>query len=41
MPIVNGDNQIENLRQADQTWTVRLIDTDFAALMFAGTEGGV
>ena len=32
---VNGDNQIENLRQPDQTWTVRLIDTDFAALMFA------
>jgi adenine-specific DNA-methyltransferase len=38
---VNGDHQIENLRQADQTWTVRLIDTDFPALMFSTAEGGV
>lgn len=32
---VNGDNNIENLRRADETWKVRLIEEDFHARMFA------
>jgi adenine-specific DNA-methyltransferase len=35
---VNGDNNLENLRGADQTWKVRLIEEDFHRLMF-GMEG--
>jgi adenine-specific DNA-methyltransferase len=31
---VNGDNNLENLRQADETWKVRLIEEDFHRLMF-------
>ena len=31
---VNGDNNLENLRRADQTWKVRLIEADFHRLMF-------
>jgi len=31
---VNGDNNLENLRGADQTWKVRLIEQDFHRLMF-------
>jgi len=31
---VNGDNNLENLRRAGQTWRVRLIDEEFNKLMF-------
>ncbi len=31
---VNGDNNLENLRRADRTWKVRLIEEDFHRLMF-------
>ena len=31
---VNGDNNLENLRRADETWKVRLIEEDFNRLMF-------
>jgi adenine-specific DNA-methyltransferase len=31
---VNGDNTLENLRAADQTWKVRLIEEEFQRLMF-------
>lgn len=31
---VNGDNNLENLRRANQTWKVRLIEEEFARLMF-------
>ena len=31
---VNGDNNLENLRRADQTWKVRLIEEEFKRLMF-------
>lgn len=31
---VNGDNNLENLRQPDDTWKVRLIEEDFHRLMF-------
>lgn len=31
---VNGDNNLENLRRPDQTWKVRLIEEEFARLMF-------
>ncbi|GIW20835.1 MAG: hypothetical protein KatS3mg065_1131 [Chloroflexota bacterium] len=31
---VNGDNNLENLRKADQTWNVRLIEEEFKRLMF-------
>lgn len=33
---VNGDNSIENLRRPDQTWKVRIIEQEFARLMFDG-----
>ena len=32
---VNGDNNLENLRRGDQTWKVRLIEEEFARLMFS------
>jgi adenine-specific DNA-methyltransferase len=35
---VNGGNNLENLKAADDTWKVRLIEEDFHRLMF-GTEG--
>lgn len=35
---VNGDNNLENLRQLDDNWKVRLIEEDFHRLMFQ--EGG-
>lgn len=35
---VNGDNNLENLKGADDTWKVRLIEEDFHRLMF-DTEG--
>jgi adenine-specific DNA-methyltransferase len=35
---VNGDNNLENLKAADETWKVRLIEEDFHRLMF-DTEG--
>ena len=31
---VNGDNNLENLRRLDQTWTVRLIEEESKRLMF-------
>jgi adenine-specific DNA-methyltransferase len=31
---VNGDNNLENLREPDQTWKVRLTETEFHRLMF-------
>jgi adenine-specific DNA-methyltransferase len=31
---VDGDNNVENLRRADRTWKVRLIEEDFQELMF-------
>jgi adenine-specific DNA-methyltransferase len=31
---VNGDNNLENLQQPDDTWKVRLIEEDFHRLMF-------
>ncbi len=31
---VNGDNNLENLKRADDTWKVRLIEEDFHRLMF-------
>ena len=31
---VNGDNNLENLRRADQTWKVRLTEEEFKRLMF-------
>lgn len=36
---VNGDNNLENLKTADDTWKVRLIEEDFHRLMF--DAGGV
>jgi adenine-specific DNA-methyltransferase len=35
---VNGDNNLENLKQPDDTWKVRMIEEDFHRLMF-DTEG--
>lgn len=35
---VNGDNNLENLKTAEDTWKVRLIEEDFHRLMF-DTEG--
>ena len=35
---VNGDNNLENLRQPDDTWKVRLIEEDFHRLMFEEAE---
>jgi adenine-specific DNA-methyltransferase len=35
---VNGDNNLENLRQPDDTWKVRLIEADFHRLMFEEAE---
>ena len=35
---VNGDNNLENLKAADDTWKVHLIEEDFHRLMF-DTEG--
>ena len=32
--LINGDNNMENLRQPDETWKVRLIEEDFHRLMF-------
>jgi len=31
---INGDNNLENLRRADQTWKVRMIEPEFQRLMF-------
>ena len=31
---VNGDNNLENLRRADQTWKVRLTEEEFQRVMF-------
>src|SRR5205823_3678432 len=31
---VNGDNNLENLKRADETWKVRLIEEEFKRLMF-------
>ncbi len=31
---VNGDNNLENLRRANHTWKVRLIEEDFHRVMF-------
>jgi adenine-specific DNA-methyltransferase len=31
---VNGDNNLDNLRRADETWKVRLIEQEFQRLMF-------
>lgn len=31
---VNGDNNLENLRKADQTWKVRMIEEEFKRLIF-------
>lgn len=38
---VNGDNNLENLRPANQTWRVRLIDAEFQRLMFDTEDVGV
>jgi adenine-specific DNA-methyltransferase len=35
---VNGDNTLENLRQDEDTWKVRLIEQDFQRLMFDAWE---
>lgn len=35
---VNGDNNLENLRQPDDTWKLRLIEEDFHRLMFEEAE---
>jgi adenine-specific DNA-methyltransferase len=35
---VNGDNNLENLCQPDDTWKVRLIEEDFHRLMFEEVE---
>ena len=35
---VNGDNTLENIRLADESWKVRLTEEDFQRLMFEGTE---
>jgi adenine-specific DNA-methyltransferase len=35
---VNGDNNLENLRRADETWKVRLIEEEFKRLMFEGKD---
>lgn len=35
---VNGDNNLENLRQGEQTWKVRLIEEEFRRLMFDNRE---
>ena len=32
---VNGDQNLERLRDPDETWTVRMIEADFQRLMFA------
>jgi adenine-specific DNA-methyltransferase len=31
---INGDNNLENLKRADETWKVRLIEEEFQRLMF-------
>ena len=31
---VNGDNNLENLKKDEDTWKVRLIEEEFARLMF-------
>lgn len=31
---VNGDNNLENLKRADETWKVRLTEEEFKRLMF-------
>jgi adenine-specific DNA-methyltransferase len=36
---INGDNNLENLRQGEQTWKVRLIEQEFQRLMF--DEAGI
>ena len=35
---VNGDNNLENLRRNDQTWKVRLIESELSHLMFADSK---
>jgi adenine-specific DNA-methyltransferase len=35
---VNGDNNIENLRRADETWKIRLTEETFLSLMFSTAE---
>lgn len=35
---VNGDNHLENMRRADETWKVRLIEDEFQRLMFETAE---
>ncbi len=35
---VNGDNNLENLKTAEDTWKVHLIEEDFHRLMFEDTE---
>jgi adenine-specific DNA-methyltransferase len=35
---VNGDNNLENLRKADQAWKVRLIEEEFRRLMFDAAD---
>ena len=35
---VNGDNNLENLRRADQTWKVRFTEEEFQRLMFDVAE---
>ncbi len=35
---VNGDNHLENSRREDETWKVRLIEEEFARLMFETAE---
>jgi adenine-specific DNA-methyltransferase len=35
---VNGDNNIENLRRADEIWKVQLIEERFISLMFANQD---
>jgi len=36
---VNGDNNLENLKKAEDRWKVRLIEEEFARLMFDVQEG--
>lgn len=38
---VNGDNNLENLRPANQTWRVLMIDAEFQRLMFDAEDVGV
>jgi adenine-specific DNA-methyltransferase len=35
---VSGDNNLENIRRDDESWKVRLIEHEFTARMFAGSE---